>query len=55
MVAMNSSISPTMIAPSGFAVALINSDSKEKVMRDALTDNGYQHLVAIKESQRKNL
>ena len=50
MVAMNSSISPTMISPSGFAVALINSDSKEKVMRDALTDNGYQHLVAIKES-----
>lgn len=52
---MNSSISPTMIAPSGFTVALINSDSKERVMRDAITDNGFQHLVAIKESTRKNL
>ena len=45
--ATNMSISPTLIAPSGFAVALINSDSKDKVMRDALTDNGFQHLVAI--------
>ena len=47
---MNSSISPTMIAPNGFAVTLINSDSNQKVMRDAFGDNGFQHLVAIKES-----
>ena len=47
-------ITPTVLGSKGFAVALINSDSKEKVMKD-MSDNGFQHLVAIKESTRKNL
>ena len=45
------------MAPNGFAVALINSDSKPQMMKDmnGISDNGFQHLVAIKESTRKNL
>lgn len=42
------------MSSNGFAVALINSDSKDRVMKD-MPDNGFQHLVAIKESTRKNL
>ena len=53
----SSSITPTVIGPNGLTVALINSESKDKVLRDGqngLIDNGFQHLVAIKESMRKN-
>ena len=54
---MTSNVTPTMIAPNGFAVTLINSDSKEKVVKDSqgISDNGFQHLIAIKNSTRKNL
>ena len=55
--AITSTITPTVIAPDGFAVALMNSDSKGKVLKDVkgISDNGFQHLIAIKESTRKNL
>jgi len=41
--AITSTITPTVIAPDGFAVALMNSDSKGKVLKDVkgISDNGF--------------